>query len=155
MHFLSMWLSGSITITNRNGDSASPWNIPLGICISVNLFSLAVSSTLQFSMGFSINFMPWPDILYVLRQLCRTIWYAFLWSIYVTAKFFCLVWLSLRMCRSIYSSSPELLVHLLRPFCFCPRLISESYISLICVVSIFHIIARQRYRSIVVGDGSF
>ena len=29
VNFLSMWLSGIIAIMNSNGDSASPWNIPL------------------------------------------------------------------------------------------------------------------------------
>ena len=27
VHFLSMWLSGIITIINSNGDSVSPWNV--------------------------------------------------------------------------------------------------------------------------------
>ena len=31
VHFLNMWLSGIITITNNNGESASLWKIPLWI----------------------------------------------------------------------------------------------------------------------------
>ena len=29
VRFLSFWLSGIILVKNRNGDSASPWNITL------------------------------------------------------------------------------------------------------------------------------
>ena len=45
VHFLSMYLSGIIVITNNIGDSASPWNIPLWIFASAQLFSPAVNST--------------------------------------------------------------------------------------------------------------
>ena len=57
VNFLSMWLSGTITITNSYGASAYPWKISLWIFTSVKLFPPAVSLTLQFSMVFSINFM--------------------------------------------------------------------------------------------------
>ena len=81
VHFLCMRFNGIIAITNSNGDSASPWNMPLWIFTSVKLFPPAVISTLQFSMVFSINFMTSPDILYILKQsvfqLCGTISYAF------------------------------------------------------------------------------
>ena len=62
VHFLSIWFSGIIAITNSNNDSASPWKIRLWIFTSVKLFPPAVSSTLQFCMVFSINFMTSPDI---------------------------------------------------------------------------------------------
>ena len=68
LHFLSIWLSGIITITNSNGDSASSWKTPLWIFTSVKLFPPAVSSTPQFSIVFTIHFMTSPDILYILRQ---------------------------------------------------------------------------------------
>ena len=56
VHFLSMWLSGLITITNSNSDSASLWNIPVWILTSAKLFPPLVSSTHQVSVVFSINF---------------------------------------------------------------------------------------------------
>ena len=46
VHFRNMWLSGIIAITNSNGDSASPWKIPLWIFPSAQLFHLSVNSTL-------------------------------------------------------------------------------------------------------------
>ena len=88
VHFQSMWLSGIIAITNRKGDSASPWNILLWIFASDMLFPLAVSSTLQILINFLTSF----DILYILRQfiiqLCWTIPCAFLLSIHAIARFF-------------------------------------------------------------------
>ena len=53
-HFLSPRESGIIAITNRNGDSASPWKIPAWIFTSVKLIPPDVSSTLQFSAFFLI-----------------------------------------------------------------------------------------------------
>ena len=82
VHFLSMCLSGIMAIMNRNADSASPLNIPLWIFASAKLFPFAVNSTLQVFMGFSIKFMTFSDILYILRQfiiqLSRTKSYVFL-----------------------------------------------------------------------------
>ena len=82
VHFLSMWLNGIIAIINSNGDSASPWNIPLWIFVSAKLFPPAINSTLQVFMVFSIKFMISSDILYILKQfiiqLCRTTSYPFL-----------------------------------------------------------------------------
>ena len=40
VHFLSMWLSGIIAMTNSNGDIASPWNIPFWIFASDHFFLL-------------------------------------------------------------------------------------------------------------------
>ena len=48
VHFLNMWLSGSIAIINSNGGGASPWNIPLWIFVSVKLFYPAVKFTPDF-----------------------------------------------------------------------------------------------------------
>ena len=91
VHFLSMWLSGIIAITNSNGDSASPWKIPLWIFTTAKLFSPVVNYTLQISIVISINLMTLPDILYILRQsitqFSGTIWYAFLWLIHATPTF--------------------------------------------------------------------
>ena len=82
MHFLCMWLSGIMAIMNSKGDIASPWKIPLWIFVSANLLPPAVSSTLQFCMVFSMKFMTWCDILYILRlyiiQVCGTLSYTFL-----------------------------------------------------------------------------
>ena len=57
VHFLSMWLSDIMAIINSNGDSASPWNILLGIFLSAKLFPPAINSTLQVFMVISIKFM--------------------------------------------------------------------------------------------------
>ena len=46
VHFLWMWLSGVIAITNSNGDSASPWNMLLWIFTSAKLFPPAVKNWL-------------------------------------------------------------------------------------------------------------
>ena len=67
VHVLCKYESGMVTTTNRNGDSASPWNIPLWIFTSAKLFPSAVNSTLKFFMVFSTNFMTSPDILKILR----------------------------------------------------------------------------------------
>ena len=74
MHCLRMWLSGIIAITNSNGDSASPWNMPLWIFTSAKIFPSAVNSTLQVSVFFSINFMTSSGILYILRQCNIQLW---------------------------------------------------------------------------------
>ena len=66
VHFLSMWLSGIMAIMNCNGDSVSPWNIPLWIFASTKLLPLAVNSTFLVFMVFSIKFMTSSDILYIL-----------------------------------------------------------------------------------------
>ena len=79
--FLSMWLSGIMTIMNSRYDTASPRKISLWIFISAKLLPPAVSSTVQVFMVFSIKIMTSCDILYILRQcsipLCGTISYAF------------------------------------------------------------------------------
>ena len=136
VHFLSMWLSGIIAITNSNVDNASPWKIPHWIFPSVKLFPPAVNSTFQFFMVFAINFVNLSYIFYILRQsitqLCGIISYSFLLTIPGITIFFCLVLLSLRMCGSIYSSSPVPLVPLQCPFCSSRnslRLINELKIS--------------------------
>ena len=67
-HFLSMWLSSLIAITNSNGGSASPWNIPLWVLTTIELFPSALNSTLQVPIVFLINFMTLLDILYILRK---------------------------------------------------------------------------------------
>ena len=66
VHFLSMWLGGIIAIINSNGDSVSPWIIPLWIFVSAKLFPPAFNSTFQVYMAFSIEFMTSYDILYIL-----------------------------------------------------------------------------------------
>ena len=48
VHFLSMWFSSPIAVTNTNGDSASPWKIPHRIFTSAKFF-LVFSFTIQFS----------------------------------------------------------------------------------------------------------
>ena len=94
MHFLSILLSGIMAITNSNGDSVSLWKIHHWIFTSAKLFPPTVSSTLQFYMVFSINFMTSPDICYILQFLCSTISYAFLSSIHAISRFFRLVLMS-------------------------------------------------------------
>ena len=48
VHFLGMGLSGIIAIINSNGDSASPWNIPLWIFALAKLFLLQSISLSRF-----------------------------------------------------------------------------------------------------------
>ena len=121
VHFLSKWLSDIIAIINSNGDSASPWNIPLWIFASAQLFLPAVNSTLQVFMFFSIKFMSSSDILYILRQLIiqlcgdHIIWF-FLLSIQAIARFFRLFF-SLRMCWSMKSGAQRPLVPLQHHLC--------------------------------------
>ena len=66
VHFLRMWLSDIMVITNSIGDSTSSWNMSLWIFTSTKLFPPAVNSTLQVSMVFSIN---WSDFSYILVLL--------------------------------------------------------------------------------------
>ena len=68
VHFLIMWLSGIIGITNNNGDSASPWNLPLWIFTSAKLFPPVVVSTHQVRMIFSINCTTWLGIIIIIIQ---------------------------------------------------------------------------------------
>ena len=85
-HFLSMWLSGIMAIMNSNGDRASHWIILLWIFASAKLLPRTVNSALQIFMVFSIKFMTWCDILYILSQfnirLCGTISYTFYYYYY-------------------------------------------------------------------------
>ena len=62
VHFLSIWLSDIIAITNSNGDSAYNWNIPFCILTSCKLFFPAINSTLHFFMVSSVTLV---DILYI------------------------------------------------------------------------------------------
>ena len=66
--FLGMWMSGTITITNNNGDSATSWNIPLWIFISTKLFHPVVNSTRKVFVVSSMNLTS-SDILYILNSL--------------------------------------------------------------------------------------
>ena len=79
-------IDGIIAITNNNGDSASPGNMPPWMLISV------FSSSCQFSLVFSINLLTSPGILHILRlcniQLLGIILYGFLLSIQAIARFF-------------------------------------------------------------------
>ena len=77
-HFLKMWLSHIMAITNINGDTASPWNTFLWIFTSVNLFLPAINSTFQVCMVFSINCTTWSGILYIFG-LCSFLG-TFLWG---------------------------------------------------------------------------
>ena len=77
MHFLNMWLSGIVAITNSNGDTTSPWNICTTLDFHLNkLFPLALHSTLQFFIVSSIHFMTFQAVLYILSQsiiqVCET-----------------------------------------------------------------------------------
>ena len=91
----------------------------LWILTSAKLFPSAVSSTLFIVI--SINFMVSLDALYCLRlsiiHLCRTISYAFLVINPRHSWILRQIFLSLRMCWSIYSSSPVPMVPLWHPFC--------------------------------------
>ena len=102
-----------IAITNSNGDSASPWNIPLRIFTSVKLFLHAVSSIHQFFIVILINFMTSQSIM----QLYETLSNTFSLSIHTITRFFRPFLLSLRMCSSVYDNSPVLLLLMRHPFC--------------------------------------
>ena len=82
VHFPNMWLIGIMAIMNSNGDSASPWKIPLWIFVSAKLLPPAVNYTLLIFMVFSIKYTTSSDILYILLlfiiQLCGSISYDFL-----------------------------------------------------------------------------
>ena len=128
--FLNVFLRVITTVTNNNVHNTSPRKIPLWIFTSIKHSLPAVSSSFQFSLVFSTNFMTSLDIWFIFRQsviqLCWTI--AFLLSIYSIATCFHLVLLSLMMCWSVYCRSPVSLVHLQHPLCSsgnCARLISE------------------------------
>ena len=73
-HFLRMWLSGIIAITNSYADSASPLNMHLWIFITAKLFPPAINSTLQVCMVFLINSMTWLGISYILWQFSIQLW---------------------------------------------------------------------------------
>ena len=68
MHFLSIWLSGIMSIMKSFGDRAFPWNIPLWTFASPKLLLPAVNSPFQVFMVFSIKFMTSSGILYILKQ---------------------------------------------------------------------------------------
>ena len=57
VHFLKMWLSGTMAITKSNGDSASHWNMLLWTFTSAKLCLLVVNSSLQVCMVISTNSM--------------------------------------------------------------------------------------------------
>ena len=142
-----MWLSGNLAITNSNCDSASHWNMPRWIFTFADLFPRVVNCTFSVSMAFLMNIMTSSGIIFILRQcniqICGTISWAFLSYIQAIARFFRHVLLSLRMCWSIYCSSPVFPVSLWYLFFSSeksPRLINELITSVIWAVSIFHII---------------
>ena len=118
MQFLSMWLRGSITITNINSDNPSPWNMCLGFHLGEAFFP-DVSSTHKFFMVSSKNF--W-------LRLISCIFWDSLWPCHMAfcclstwATFFHFVFLSL--CWSMYSRSQVPLVPLMN----CLLLISQYY----------------------------
>ena len=92
VHFLSMWISGIIAITNNNDDRKSSRNIPPWIFSFAKLFPPVVTSTFQFFVVSGRKFIILSDILYILTQsiilLCRTISYTLLLSICAVATFF-------------------------------------------------------------------
>ena len=101
VHFLSILLSGIITIINSNGDSACPWNIPHWIFASAKLLPPAVNSTLQVFMVFSVKFMTSSDILYILKQFTIQLWGKMSYAFLTIARFFRLFLLTFRMCWSM------------------------------------------------------
>ena len=62
VHFLSMWLSDIISITNTNDKNTFPWKICLWIFALDKDFPLAINSTFQFFMVFVMNLMTLSDI---------------------------------------------------------------------------------------------
>ena len=50
VHLLSIWLSGTIAITNSDGDIAFPWNILLLIFTFFFLMSIPLSSFLDYEV---------------------------------------------------------------------------------------------------------
>ena len=73
VHFISLWQSDIIEISNKNDDREHPWNRPLQLFISVKLFPSVVNSILQFFKVSSMNFMKLLDIIYILRQYSSTL----------------------------------------------------------------------------------
>ena len=63
VHFLSMWLNGIISITNSEGEFASPWKIPFWIFTAAKIFPPAINSTFQFFIATVKNVMTLSDIL--------------------------------------------------------------------------------------------
>ena len=112
-HFLSMWLSGIIAITNSNVESTFSWNIPLWIFTSARLFPPAINFTLQFSLVFFNKFFDFIRYLVHFETVYYPVLKDHIVSLFV-ARFWHLILLSLWMCWSIYSSSPVPLV----PFLF-------------------------------------
>ena len=106
-----------ITITNSNGDSASPWNIPFWIFISAKLLPPEVNSTLQFFLVSSMNFVGY---LVHFETIYCPVWrdhiVCFLLSIHTIAKFLRLVLFSLSIYWSVYCNSLIPLVPLRHPF---------------------------------------
>ena len=119
VHFLKKWSSGIMVITDSNGDSASPWNMPLW------------NPTHQVYMVFSINFMSWLGILYIFDSVLSSFGGPYRKIFIVNPRhsfYFRLVLLSLRVCLSIYSSSSVPPGSLAASYLFVgkiPRLISE------------------------------
>ena len=97
VHFMRMSLNDVIAILNSNGNSASLWNITLRIFTSSKPFPPIVSSTVQFCVVLSINFITLSDILY----LFMTVYYPTLQDhviCFCVVGFFHPGLLSLRMC---------------------------------------------------------
>ena len=108
MHFLNMWFSGIIAITNSNDDSASSRKIPLRIFISAQLFPLAESCQPVFHGDIDklydfVRYLVHFETVY--NPACGTILYSFLRLIHAIDTFFCLVLHSLRIYWSMYSRS--------------------------------------------------
>ena len=82
VHFLSMWFSGIIAITNSNDDSASLWKIAFWILTSTKFFPSSCQFYFQVFHDFLNKFYDSVGILYSLIlsfiQLCGTISHAFL-----------------------------------------------------------------------------
>ena len=68
VHFLRMWFNSIMALTYSNGGRASTWNMPLWIFTSAKLCPLAVDSTHQVYMVFSISSTILSGTLYILRQ---------------------------------------------------------------------------------------
>ena len=62
-------MNGIIIIANSNGQSVSPWKIPLWIFTIASVFLPAVNSAFQFFMASVINLTSLSDILYILDIL--------------------------------------------------------------------------------------
>ena len=66
VHFVAMWFSGIIAITNSNRGSASPWKISHLIFTFAEVFPPAIKSTVQLFMASMMNFITLSDIFYIL-----------------------------------------------------------------------------------------